>query len=187
MVSRAVDHENIAWNTPSGMEATSRLSNDVTNANHSCAFPTRSNLRSGQDPPLRISPGNDSAKSHDEDAGSDTGDNEKGGRCWTKFIMALLILGVVTATIVDLACHDNVRSWLEDCFQWIEDNPKGGESHFITFSVLDFYMYCIRVPRSNDVMAYQPLEHEILRRCQSSFERELGNLQSSQDRYCRAR
>lgn len=42
--------------------------------------------------------------------------------------LAFTALVLVTAAIVDIACHDNVRNWLETSFDWIEANPKSGES-----------------------------------------------------------
>lgn len=54
-------------------------------------------------------------------------EEDKRARWWTKITLIVLVLGLVVATIVDLACHDNVRSWLDECFDWIEGNPKAGE------------------------------------------------------------
>lgn len=41
--------------------------------------------------------------------------------------LAFAVLVLVVAAIVDLACHDNVRNWLETSFDWIEANPEAGE------------------------------------------------------------
>ncbi|CAB1100456.1 unnamed protein product [Ectocarpus sp. CCAP 1310/34] len=43
-----------------------------------------------------------------------------------KRIMMFLVVALVVSAIVDIACHDNVRTWLETSFEWIEDNPKAG-------------------------------------------------------------
>eukprot|EP00903_Cladosiphon_okamuranus_P019689 g18093.t1 len=40
--------------------------------------------------------------------------------------LCFILVGLVAAAIVDLACHDNVRMWLETSFDWIEANPKSG-------------------------------------------------------------
>ncbi|CAN0123763.1 unnamed protein product [Ectocarpus sp. 13 AM-2016] len=44
-----------------------------------------------------------------------------------KRIMMFVVVALVVSAIVDIACHDNVRTWLETSFDWIEDNPKAGE------------------------------------------------------------
>lgn len=49
------------------------------------------------------------------------------GKCRAKAITVVLILGLLAATITDLACHDNVRNFLRDVFEWIEENPESGE------------------------------------------------------------
>lgn len=41
--------------------------------------------------------------------------------------LAFVIVALVVAAIVDIACHDNVRTWLETSFDWIEANPRAGE------------------------------------------------------------
>lgn len=48
-------------------------------------------------------------------------------KCRAKVIVAVMVVGLLTATIVDFACHDNVRNWLEASFDWIEENPTAGE------------------------------------------------------------
>lgn len=44
-----------------------------------------------------------------------------------KTIIALVIVCIVIAVIVDLSAHNNVKNWLEGAMDWIEDNPKSGE------------------------------------------------------------
>lgn len=44
-----------------------------------------------------------------------------------KTIIALVIVCIVIAVIVDLSAHNNVRNWLDGAMDWIEDNPKSGE------------------------------------------------------------
>lgn len=51
------------------------------------------------------------------------------GKCRAKVIVAVVVLGLLAATITDLACHDNVRNFLSDTFDWIEENPESGEMH----------------------------------------------------------
>lgn len=53
------------------------------------------------------------------------------GKTRAKWTVGMVALTVVVAVIVDLACHDNVRGWLEDAFTWIEDNPEAGETTII--------------------------------------------------------
>lgn len=53
-------------------------------------------------------------------------DNQR-WRLRAKIIFGVLLVGVVTAAIVDLVCHDNVQNWLDLCFDWIEENPEAGE------------------------------------------------------------
>lgn len=64
----------------------------------------------------------------DENLDEAVRDDEAKEKSRTRIFLVILVLGLVTATIVDLACHNNVRSWLESCFEWIEDNPKAGEN-----------------------------------------------------------
>lgn len=42
-------------------------------------------------------------------------------------IVAYVVVALVVSAIVDIACHDNVRTWLETSFDWIEANPRAGE------------------------------------------------------------
>lgn len=53
--------------------------------------------------------------------------DKRRGRVRLKRIVVFVIVAVVVATIVDVACHDNVRMWLGASFDWIEDNPNAGE------------------------------------------------------------
>lgn len=41
--------------------------------------------------------------------------------------LAFVLVALVVSAIVDIACHDNVRTWLETSFDWIEANPRAGE------------------------------------------------------------
>ncbi|CAM9491348.1 unnamed protein product [Pylaiella littoralis] len=52
--------------------------------------------------------------------------DKRRGRVRLKRIVVFVIVAVVVATIVDVACHDNVRMWLGASFDWIEDNPNAG-------------------------------------------------------------
>lgn len=44
-----------------------------------------------------------------------------------KGTLMFVVVAVIVAAIVDIACHDNVRMWLQASFDWIEENPKAGE------------------------------------------------------------
>lgn len=48
-----------------------------------------------------------------------------------KITFVVVAVCLVVAAIVDLACHDNVRGWLEDSFDWIEENPEAGKLDLI--------------------------------------------------------
>lgn len=53
--------------------------------------------------------------------------DDRRGRVRLKRILMFVVVAVVVATIVDVACHDNVRTWLNVSFDWIEENPRAGE------------------------------------------------------------
>lgn len=53
------------------------------------------------------------------------------GKTRAKWIFGGVAFAVVVAAIVDLSCHDNIRGWLGDAFDWIEDNPEAGEKTYI--------------------------------------------------------
>lgn len=53
-----------------------------------------------------------------------------------KVMVAVLVLGLLVATIVDLACHDNVRNFLGETFEWIECNPRSGEWRYMYSGIL---------------------------------------------------
>ena len=50
------------------------------------------------------------------------------GKHRAKLILGCVVVAVVISAIVDLACHENIRSWLQVSFDWIEENPKSGDS-----------------------------------------------------------
>ncbi|CAM9872159.1 unnamed protein product [Scytosiphon promiscuus] len=56
--------------------------------------------------------------------------DRKRGRRRVKKIIFGVVFALVVSAIVDLACHDNVRTWLETSFDWIEDNPEAGVAVF---------------------------------------------------------
>lgn len=45
-----------------------------------------------------------------------------------KMILGFVVVAVVISAIIDLACHENIRTWLQVSFDWIEENPEAGES-----------------------------------------------------------
>lgn len=50
------------------------------------------------------------------------------GKHRAKLILGVVVVAVVISAIVDLSCHENIRSWLQESFDWIESNPKAGEN-----------------------------------------------------------
>lgn len=63
----------------------------------------------------------------DEEVGQAVEKDDEGVRRRMKRILMFVVVALVVSAIVDIACHDNVRTWLETSFDWIEDNPKAGE------------------------------------------------------------
>lgn len=71
-------------------------------------------------------------------------DNQQ-GKHRAKIIVGIVAFCVVVAVIVDVACHDNVQNWLDESFDWIEENPKAGERQTQGWAVQASFT---RVPRS---------------------------------------
>eukprot|EP00904_Undaria_pinnatifida_P000308 jgi/Undpi1/10278/HiC_scaffold_28.g12730.m1 len=55
------------------------------------------------------------------------------GKHRAKLILGVVVVAVVISAIVDLSCHENIRSWLQESFDWIESNPKAG---VVVFAVI---------------------------------------------------
>lgn len=70
--------------------------------------------------------------------------DKRRGRVRFQRILMFVVVAIVIATIVDISCHDNVRTWLETSFDWIEENPKAGELFVV--GTYDTYSY-IRLQR----------------------------------------
>lgn len=49
------------------------------------------------------------------------------GKHRMKLILGFVVVAVVISAVVDLSCHENIRSWLQASFDWIEENPRAGE------------------------------------------------------------
>lgn len=58
------------------------------------------------------------------------------GKHRLKMILGFVVVAVVISAIIDLACHENIRTWLQVSFNWIEKNPKAG---VVVFAVI----FCI--------------------------------------------
>ena len=50
------------------------------------------------------------------------------GKHRLKMILGFVVVAVVISAIIDLACHENIRTWLQVSFDWIEENPEAGET-----------------------------------------------------------